>query len=163
MIKILDHKSTSKYETIEYLIIQIYFNNLRLGDMHLYLTFKKDDINLIEFGFSYNTNGDIGEITLVTAHSFKIINKEYKENDIFECKTLSLTESETQKVDLFDIEIYNNAILINFSNKKCTKNILCGDVLFKLDENNNILSIVMLNVNEEVRNHTIEELKYANN
>lgn len=64
---------------------------------------------------------------------------------------------------MFEFEIYNNAILINFSNKKSTKNILCGDVLFKLDENNNILKIILLNVSEEVRNHTIEELKYTNN
>ena len=64
---------------------------------------------------------------------------------------------------MFEFEIYNNAILINFSNKKSTKNILCGDVLFKLDKNNNILKIILLNINEEVRNHTIEELKYTNN
>ena len=134
-----------------------------MEDNYQYLRIDKDVYNALEIGFLREENKEISEITLIRTNSYKIINAEYFEKDEYEKKTLSLTKKDKKNVDMFEFEIYNNAILINFSNKKSTKNILCGDVLFKLDENNNILKIILLNVSEEVRNHTIEELKYTNN
>lgn len=162
MIKILDKKIKSEYKNIEYIELQVNFNNHVVEDLYQYLRIEKNKYNALEIGFLREKNKEISEITLIRTNSYQIIDNDYIEKEEYQEKTLSLTKQGLQNVDIFNLEIYNNAIILDFSNKKSTKNILCGQTLFKLDENNNILNIILLNVSEEVRNHTIEELKYAN-
>ena len=51
MIKILDKESKSTYKNIDYIVLQVNFNNHTVEDNYQYLRIDKDVYNALEIGF----------------------------------------------------------------------------------------------------------------
>lgn len=159
MIKINKTATTSSYLLEEYFPIKINFGNYNEESHKTYLRIDYDDSNALEILFNKNKQKEISELNLLLASNFDVFNYDLIIPQITDNYSISLSKSEKNIANIFNVEIYNNCIKLAFENKTITSSVLCGNVIFSFDEEMKIISIILTNINSDVHDHIIKELE----
>ena len=129
-----------------YIPFQVRFNEGYATD---YLIIRKGNSSLLEFGFN-EYNFFVYRITLVICKEYQKVPhlysmpKDYKEGDIL------IDQSEEIYTDIFYCEIYLDAVKIIVSNNKVNEIIKSDNVIWELDNNDDLVSICVLDSSGKV-------------
>ena len=122
-----------------------------------YVGFYFDDTDLLEFSVDKNTN-IIKKFQLVVCNHFKLFDEDLLPASSFEEGCIAFNLPPHNDCDVFKAHIYNNAVKIILSSKPVCKIIKCGQVLFGLSKEDNLVDVSVAEMSAQNISHTIKEL-----
>jgi hypothetical protein len=128
------------------------------GEAHQSFEISKDDNYLIEF--SIDEDNELCEAMLITTadHSIKEEDLQYI---IPSQKGVIVVEDPANYVaQKFDVEVFNNGLQITLSETFPVKAYQQGNLVIYLSSNGEIVSLQVMNLSSEERNHLLTELHY---
>lgn len=127
-----------------------------------YVRYSKGDKSLLEFAFDTNTK-QVYRILLVICENFSIKECCFSLPDIFESGSLLFDHSIDKECSIFHCEVFKDAITLKLRETKVNKSIISGNILWEIDDKNELISVTLFNLSNEEIEHTITELQYVQN
>lgn len=127
-----------------------------------YARYSKGDKSLLEFAFDTNTK-QLYRILLVLCEDFSINEYCFSLPDIFESGSLLFDDSIDKECSIFHCEVFKDAITLKLSESKFNKSIISDNILWEIDDKNELISVTLFNLSHEEIEHTITELQYVQN
>ena len=123
-----------------------------------YVEFCFGDTDLLEFSLD-RTNNTIKKFLLVLCNHFEVLDEEYRLDAACETGCILLDLPQHNDCDSF------SAVNIVLSNESVKRTIKCGQVLFGLSCDSDLVSVTVVEMTADEVAHTIEELNLgiANN
>ena len=122
-----------------------------------YVGFYFGDTDLLEFSVDRETNS-IRKFILVLCNHYEVLDMEFQSATVYKRGSISLNLPQHNECNFFRTLVYRNAVDILLSNKTVHSAIKCGQVLFGLSEDNELVSVTVVEMSENDIDHTIEEL-----
>ncbi len=123
-----------------------------------HIGFYNGDEDLLELSVDKDS-GLLQKLQITICHHFSIDDSPF---DIGKINTtdeeISLELPDHNECNTFYMHVFNNCAVISLSDNKPTKHVLCGQVLFGIDDANNILSIIVTDLTTDDINHIKNEL-----
>lgn len=117
---------------------------------------------MLEFAFDTNTK-QLYRILLVICENFSIKECCFSLPDIFESGSLLFDHSIDKECSIFHCEVFKDAITLKLRENKVNKSIISGNILWEIDNKNELISVTLFNLSNEEIKHTITELQYVQN
>ena len=127
-----------------------------------YARYSKGDKSLLEFAFDTNTK-QLYRILLVLCEDFSINECCFSLPDIFESGSLLFDHSIDKECSIFHCEVFKDAINLKLSESKFNKSIISDNILWEIDDKNELISVTLFNLSHEEIEHAITELQYVQN
>lgn len=127
-----------------------------------YVRYSKGDKSLLEFAFDTNTK-QLYRILLVICENFSIKECCFSLPDIFESGSLLFDHSIDKECSFFHCEVFKDAVTLKLRESKVNKSIISDNILWEIDNKNELISVTLFNLSNEEIEHTITELKYVQN
>ena len=122
-----------------------------------YVGFYFGDTDLLEFSADRET-GSIKKITLVLCNHYEVLDTDFQSATVCESGSISLDLPQHNECDSFIVRVYRNAVDILLSQTTVQRIVKCGQVLFGLSDDNELVSVTFIEMSETDVAHTIEEL-----
>ena len=156
MNSIILSDSASRFENEEYFPIRVVFDSSVEGIKHA--GFYNGDEDLLEIAYDKET-GKLKTIQIVICHNYSIIDSDYS----LPVSCLGSDGDAIAVVDHFEcpcfgMQIYNDCIVVTVSDHMISQYIRCGQVLFGIDEDKRIVSVIVSCLSKANVAHCIEEL-----
>ena len=155
-IKVVLSNNGSHIKNEDYFPLSILYDTMTEEVRHA--GFYKDDDDLLEIAVAKDS-GEIKTIQITICHHYSVM------DSCFDYSDIELAEDDVcfQLPDHiecpgFNMIIYKNSIVIKLANITPVKHIKCGQVLFGIDDANNIGLLVVTSMTESDIDHTINEL-----
>lgn len=156
MIRIKLTNTESHIENEDYFSLRIVYDSSVEGIRHI--GFYYEDEDLLEISVN-KESCMIKRIQVTLCHHYTIV------DDLFDISSITPVNEEV-KLELpdhndcnyFNMAIYKNCVDIHLSDLKSSKYIRCGQTMFGLDQNDNIVSLIVTELTETDREHILSEL-----
>lgn len=135
-----------------------FISNEKNGSLD-YARYSKGDKSLLEFAFDTTTK-QLYRILLVLCEDFSINECCFSLPDIFESGSLLFDHSIDKECSIFHCEVFKDAINLKLSESKFNKSIISDNILWEIDDKNELISVTLFNLSHEEIEHTITELQY---
>ncbi|MBO5925206.1 MAG: hypothetical protein J6Q52_03005 [Clostridia bacterium] len=150
-------KLNSKVLCEEYFSLQVDFG-YELNKINSFFQINNGDSQSLEI--SVNENSELSKVILLCSEDFTIIEEKIDINNCIE-GVISFSEFSNINSEMFNIEVYNNAIRLQLSSACEYKKYRQGNLILSLDEEGKVVSIMVINLKEKERHHIIEELQFS--
>lgn len=125
-----------------------------------YARYSKDNKSLLEFAYETNSK-QLHRILLVLCQNFSINECYFSLPSLFETGSLLFEESVDKECSTFHCEVFRDAVKIKLSESKLDKSIISDNILWEIDDKNELISITLFNLSHKAIEHTITELQYV--
>ena len=122
-----------------------------------YVEFCFGDTNLLEFSLDRKSN-IIKKFMLVLCDNFKVLDEFLHLDTACETGCISMDLPRHNNCDSFIVSVYKNAVEIVLSNELVHRNVKCGQALFGLSHDNDLVSVTVVEMTAGEIAHTVEEL-----
>ncbi len=122
-----------------------------------YVGFYYGDTDLLEFSLDRETNS-IKKLMLVLCNHFKVLDTDFQSATVCESGSISLDLPQHNECDSFRVFVYRNAVDILLSQTTVQRIVKSGQVLFGLSDDNELVSVTVVEMSGTDIAHTIEEL-----
>ena len=136
-----------------------FISNEKNGSLD-YARYSKGDKSLLEFAFDTTTK-QLYRILLVLCEDFSINECCFSLPDIFESGSLLFDHSIDKECSIFHCEVFKDAINLKLSESKFNKSIISDNILWEIDDKNELISVTLFNLSHEEIEHAITELQYV--
>ena len=127
-----------------------------------YARYSKDNKSLLEFAYETNSK-QLYRILLVLCENFSINDCCFSLPASFDLGSLVFEESVDNECSVFHCEVFKDAVTIKLSESKLNKSIISDNILWEVDDENELISITLFNLSQKEIEHTITELQYVQN
>ena len=129
-----------------------------------YVEFCFGDTDLLEFSLDRESN-IIKKFLLVLCNHFEVLDVDFRSDIACESGSISINLPQHNDCITFSVKVYRNAVDIVLSSESVDKTIKCGQVMFGLSCDNDLVSVTVVEMTADEVAHTIEELNLgiANN
>ena len=124
-----------------------------------YVRYSKDNKSLLEFTFEASSK-QLYRILLVLCEDFSVNDCYFSLPVAFEYGSLLFEESIDKECSVFYCEVFKDAVTIKLSERKVNNSIISDNILWEIDDQNELISITLLNLSKKEVEHTITELQY---
>ena len=125
-----------------------------------YIGFYYGDTDFLEFAIDRNSH-IIKKFQLVVCNHFEIIDDDLSTAPIYESGCISINLPQHNDCNAFIVYVYRNAVDILLSRSPVNRIIRCGQVLFGLTNNYELVNITVLEMSASEISHTKEELNFG--
>ena len=125
-----------------------------------YVEFCFGDTDLLEFSLDRETN-IIKKFLLVICNHFEVFDVDYHSDTAYASGCISMNLPQHNDCNSFNVRVYRNAVDIVISNESVKKTVKCGQVLFGLSFDNDLVKISIVEMTMDDLAHTIEELNFG--
>ena len=123
-----------------------------------YVEFCFGDTDLLEFSLDIESN-IIKKFLLVLCNHFDILDMDYCTDTVCESGCISIDLPQHNDCNSFSVRVYRNAVDIVLSTESVKQTIKCGQVLFGLSCDNDLVKVTVVEMTADEVEHTVEELK----
>lgn len=122
-----------------------------------YVEFCFGNTDLLEFSINKESNL-IKKFLLVLCNHFEVLDVDFRSDTTCESGCISIDLPQHNDCKTFSVQVYRNAVHIVLSSESVNRTIKCGQVLFGLSCDNDLVSVSVVEMTEHEVAHTIEEL-----
>jgi hypothetical protein len=151
---ITSKKLDSTFKAEDYFPAIIQFSTEELNNR--FIEFSYHDTDMFEL-VANSTDGTIKQFTLTLCNHFEEHNEFIDFPDSIE-GTIALLETSTIECEKFILLIYKNGLRIDISEKKATKHLKCGQLIFSFDESNSLVTLYVTGLSTEDISHVLQEV-----
>ena len=155
-ITFYDNNQTSRLELEDYFPLRVVFDSA-IGN-NRFIGFYSGDKNLLEFSVD-RQSGILRKFQIVTCENYQIIDSERSIPAPSKTGTVAFNYSPHNDCDTFVLSTYNNCIEISLSSDAVFEYYAVGQVLFGVNQNNNLISVIVTEATKEELSHLIYELQ----
>ena len=123
-----------------------------------YVEFCFGDTDLLEFSLD-RTNNTIKKFLLVLCNHFEVLDMDFCSYTDCESGCISIDLPQHNDCNSFSVRVYRNAVDIVLSNESVKRTIKCGQVLFGLSCDSDLVKVTVIEMAADEVEHTVEELK----
>jgi len=142
-------------ECIEYFPLRVVFDP-SIGGNH-FVGFYGGEDNLLEFTVS-NTN-EVKKFQVVTCKDYEFIDTNFAPPHTEKSGCIKLSYPQHNDCDSFKLSVYSDSIHIILSANLATKYYEMGQVFFGVNDDNDLVSLLITNLNADEIQHTMFELQ----
>ena len=142
-------------ECIEYFPLKVVFDP-SFGGNH-FIGFYGGDNNLLEFTVS--SANTVKRLQVVSCKNYEIIDSNFAPPHPAQSGCINLNYPQHNDCDSFKMSVYTDCIDIRISTKSATKYYAMSQVMFGMDDNEELVSLIITNLSHEEIAHTIFELQ----
>lgn len=156
MIKIRLTDIQSHIENEDYFSLRIVYDSSIEGIRHI--GFYNADDDLLEIAVNKNTNM-LKRIQVTLCHHYSIIDNVFDVSGVTTInEDVCLELSDHNDCSCFNMKVYKNSAVLVLSNAITTKYVKCGQVLFGLDSEENISTLIVSELTKSDIEHIKNEL-----
>ena len=123
-----------------------------------YVEFCFGDTDLLEFSLDRESN-IIKKFLLVLCNHFEVLDMDFCSYTDCESGCISIDLPQHNDCNSFSVRVYRNAVDIVLSNESVKRTIKCGQVLFGLSCDSDLVKVTVIEMAADEVEHTVEELK----
>ena len=160
--------SLKKSDLVLHVVNEDYFALKVVNDSSVestkYVEFCFGDTDLLEFSLDRESN-IIKKFLLVLCNHFEVLDIDFRLDTACESGSISINLPQHNDCNTFSVKVYRDAVDIVFSSESVDRTIKCGQVMFGLSCENDLVSVTVVEMTADEVAHTIEELNLgiANN
>ncbi len=155
-ITFYDKNQTSHLELEDYFPLRVVFDSA-IGS-NRFIGFYSGEKSFLEFTVD-RQSGILRKFQIVTCENYQVIDSEKSIPAPSKTGTVAFNYSPHIDCDIFALSAYNNCVEISLSSDTVFEYYAVGQVLFGVNQNHNLVSVIVTDVTKEALSHLIYELQ----